>query len=151
MKKKERLELIKKIITENEVENQLELISFLEAAGEDVTQATVSRDINKLRLEKTEGISKKFRYSLPVTENSFSSENAGILKGLVISVVPTNNLIVIRTKTGSANAAANIIDELNATSVLGSIAGDDTILLILSTKKDADNFALRVKEAIKNA
>lgn len=151
MKKKERLELIKKIITENEVENQLELISFLEAAGEDVTQATVSRDINELRLEKTEGILKKFRYSLPVTENSFSSENAGILKGLVISVVPTNNLIVIRTKTGCANAAANIIDELNATSVLGSIAGDDTILLILSTKKDADNFALRVKEAIKNA
>lgn len=151
MKKKERLELIKKIITENEVENQLELISFLEAAGEDVTQATVSRDINELRLEKTEGILKKFRYSLPVTENAFSQENARILKGLVISVVPTNNLIVIRTKTGSANAAANIIDELNATSVLGSIAGDDTILLILSTKKEADNFALRVKEAIKNA
>ena len=151
MSKIKRQQKILDSIKQYEIETQEELIAILRNAGFNVTQATVSRDINELRLEKTEGILKKFRYSLPVTENSFSSENAGILKGLVISVVPTNNLIVIRTKTGSANAAANIIDELNATSVLGSIAGDDTILLILSTKKDADNFALRVKEAIKNA
>lgn len=151
MKKSDRLELIKKIITENEIENQSELIGFLKAAGEDVTQATISRDINELRLEKTDGIVKKVKYALPTVRDPFSIENAHILKGLVTSVIATNNLIVVKTKTGSANAAANIIDELQASTVLGSIAGDDTILLILNTEKEAANFAVSIKEIIKNA
>ncbi len=151
MKKSDRLELIKKIITENEIENQSELISFLKAVGEDVTQATISRDINELRLEKTDGIVKKVKYALPTVRDPFSIENAHILKGLVTSVIATNNLIVVKTKTGSANAAANIIDELQAATVLGSIAGDDTILLILNTEKEAANFAVSIKEIIKNA
>lgn len=151
MKKSDRLELIKKIITENEIENQSELISFLKAVGEDITQATISRDINELRLEKTDGIVKKVKYALPTVRDPFSIENAHILKGLVTSVIATNNLIVVKTKTGSANAAANIIDELQAATVLGSIAGDDTILLILNTEKEAANFAVSIKEIIKNA
>ena len=134
MKKKERLELIKKIITENEVENQLELISFLEAAGEDVTQATVSRDIRALKLTKVTGNDGKAVYKTVPGNTDFSQKYLNILKNGFVSMDMAQNILVVKTVTGMAMAVATTIDAMAFNSVLGCIAGDDTIFLAVKDK-----------------
>ena len=151
MTKKERHELILKLITEKEIDNQQDLSNALKKSGIEVTQATISRDINDLKLIKINGTAKKYRYSLPFSQAIISHESAEILSKLVISVVTTSNFIVIKTLDGSANTAANIIDDATFVNVLGTIAGDNTILIVLNTKQDAEVVCQKIKELIKNA
>ena len=131
MKKKERLELIKKIITENEVENQLELISFLEAAGEEVTQATVSRDIKELRIVKRPAQDGEYRYFLPSrSPEENSPKYMSILVGAAISTDVAVNTVVLKCHVGTAQAACAALDSIGLDGVAGTLAGDDTIFVL---------------------
>ena len=119
------LELIKRF----NIGKQEQLVDLLNAEGYNVTQATVSRDINELRLKKIKE-NGAFRYVQNVRD--FDSEDgkiASIFKQTVHSVVANGNLIIIKTLAGSANAVCAIIDSFELDGVFGSIAGDDCIFV----------------------
>ena len=125
---------ILEIIGETEIETQEELCAALAAQGMQVTQATVSRDIKDLRLIKVKGIEKRFRYaSLREHEGGVSEQLRALFRACVVRITPVNNLIVVKTLPGSGANAGVVIDGLAYPEVVGSIAGDDTVLLILAT------------------
>lgn len=150
MIKEKRHELILKIISEKEVFGQKELLEELNNLGVSVTQATISRDINELKLVRTNGLTKKYRYQKAYVSTQVSPAHISLLKGIIDSVIFANNLIVIKTHAGSANTAGKIIDEFSFNNVLGTIAGDDTLLMVLQTKTDAEVITQKIKEIVSN-
>lgn len=140
MKKAKRQEILLKIIEEYEFDTQNDLVDKLNSLGLEVTQATVSRDINELNVVKTNGKQKRYRYALNSSEISSSS----VYKKVVESITCAQNLIVVKTHEGNANAVASFIDKKHIDGVLGSLAGDDNLLIVT-----ADNLtANRVKETL---
>ena len=135
MKRNNRKEAIKEIISTQEVSTQGELTELLKKRGFETTQATVSRDINELELIKVAGIEKKFKYSLKQTPTSAMDKSANIFKESVLSIESSLNLIVIKTCEGSASGAAYFLDKLQIKNILGTISGDDTILMIVKEIK----------------
>ena len=134
MTRAQRHSKILKIIEEKEIETQEEMVLALLAEGYKVTQATVSRDINELGLIKVAAKNKKYRYSRPqMREKSVSIKMMTLFKESVISIESVLNQIVVKTLAGSANTAAALIDKLSIPAVIGTLAGDDTILLILNS------------------
>lgn len=135
MARSSRQNKILEIIASDIVETQEDLVTKLHQVGLNVTQATVSRDIKELGLiKRLDEASSKYKYVfIDHDDNRVNSKAINVFKHLVKSIDSANNLVVIRTLTGSANAAAEVIDNLNNQNILGSIAGDDTILLILRT------------------
>ncbi len=139
MSKKQRLLDIEKLILKHEISTQEELTEKLSELGYNVSQATVSRDINDLDLVKVEGVSKKFKYSKSkATASKISPQIINLFKQVTISMTFANNLIVIKTLAGNANAAGMAIDEMRIPEVLGTIAGDDTLLVVAKTNSDAE-------------
>jgi transcriptional regulator of arginine metabolism len=129
MKRNIRHDAIKSIIDQNEVSTQEELTEFLKEKGFDTTQATVSRDINQLGLVKIAGKTKKFKYALKPSDD-VNGKIANIFKESVVSIESSLNLIVIKTYEGSANGAAAFLDKLKLQDILGTVSGDDTILVV---------------------
>ena len=128
--KRDRQEAILGLIRSRRVASQMELRDLLALEEIEVTQATLSRDLRDLRLVKVPGADGGGHYSLPEEwENSPPLE--ALLPTLFVSVEGTGNLLVVRTMTGGAQAVALGIDWEEWPEVLGTIAGDDTILLIL--------------------
>lgn len=121
-----------KIIQDRNVETQEELTALLHTYGFQVTQATVSRDIKELRLVKISNGKGGYKYSLPsgVSKGDLYGRARRIFKDYVRDVDFSGSLIMIKTYPGGAHAVAAIIDELEWTEMLGSIAGDDSILII---------------------
>ena len=139
MSKKQRHNDIIKLIEEREIETQEMLTEALIKLGYKVSQSTVSRDINQLNLLKVEGENKKSYYIKAIdTSQQVSKQKISIIEQSILSVEYANNLIVIKTLSGHANAVALIVDEMNFPQVLGSIAGDDTVLIIAKTINDAE-------------
>lgn len=139
---------ILKIISEQAIETQDDLITKLKESGFDVTQATVSRDIKQLGLVKTSDDGGKYRYCAPRPSSGTDSKFKNILTEAVVSAENAENMIVIKTYSGMANAAAAAIDALAADRILGSIAGDDTILIVTRNDSDAEEFAVLLKDVI---
>jgi transcriptional regulator of arginine metabolism len=138
MSKKNRLEKIKELISEYEISTQEELTDLLNKDGFNVSQATVSRDINQLNLVKGEGVSRKSKYILGATSASFVPDKIiDLFKQVTSSIAHVNNLIVIKTLNGNANTAGMAIDKMNFPEVLGTIAGDDTLLMVTKSEADA--------------
>lgn len=121
------------IITSNEIETQQELLEALVASGFKVTQATISRDINDLGLVKESNGKGKSRYVKPLYPRLMKLRT--IFHQSVTHIDYANNLIVIKTISGSANAASALVDEIAGTDIIGTIAGDDTFWLFAATKK----------------
>ena len=143
---------ILRIISEQEIETQDDLIAKLKENGFDVTQATVSRDIKQLGLVKTTDGEGKYRYSAPHPSSSGSdSKFKNILSEAIISAESAENMVVVKTYSGMANAAAAAIDALASDRILGSIAGDDTILIVTKNDEAAEEFSEILKDAIKLA
>ena len=134
------LELMRKY----NIGRQDQLVELLNAEGFNVTQATVSRDINELKLKKVKenGV---FRY-VQSTVSASEGENkiAVMFKQTVVSVVVSMNLIIIKTLAGSANAVCAIIDNFNMDGALGSVAGDDCIFVATEPGK-AETIAGKLK------
>lgn len=130
--KNRRQSKIWEIVAEHNVETQEELMELLYARGFKVTQATISRDIKELRLAKVANGRGGYRYSLPATatKGDLMRRAKRIFEDYVRGVDFSGTLIMVRTYPGGAHAVAAIIDELEWPGMLGSIAGDDSILIV---------------------
>lgn len=130
MKKSERQKLIVSLLENQELETQEELVDALRKFDHDVTQATVSRDTKEMGLVKVKGHTKRYRYAYIPTATSENSKHADIFKNCVLSINVSLNLVVIKTIAGSANVVGAALDAMNVPHTLGTIAGDDTVLII---------------------
>ncbi len=132
MSKIERHLEIRNIIKENKVGSQEELMELLQLRGFKFTQATLSRDLKYLKAGKKSDAEKGMVYFLPDNEKFVSSDPARevVSESGFISIEFTGNMAVIKTLPGFASSFAYKIDALNAYEILGTVAGDDTILVI---------------------
>ncbi len=138
------------IIEKRDVETQEELAEALRDRGIKVTQATVSRDIKELRLLKVLTPAGVYKYATAdKAENGLTERFIRILTESVLSVASSNNLIVVKTLSGSANVAAEALDSLHWPEILGTLAGDNTILLIIRSNEDVPGVTARIKELMK--
>ncbi len=138
---------IMEIIGSCHIETQEELIDQLRAAGFDVTQATISRDIRELKLAKVMSETGEYKYVLPKSgENDGRHVYSKALSGSIKSVDCALNDIVIKTYPGLANAVAAAIDSLHEHDILGCVAGDDTIILIAHSAESALNLCKRLRK-----
>lgn len=130
------------IITSNEIKTQEELSAHLRERGYTATQATISRDIKELRLIKVASHSGGYQYSTPDQSGSVTHMNRlkNIFRECVVKVDRAQNLVVLKTLVGMANAAAAAIDAMKIRDIVGTLAGDDNILVILRTNEDAEKF-----------
>lgn len=146
MKSKRHSKIIE-IINQKSIETQEELAEELKNSGFDVTQATVSRDIKSLKLIKTQDARGKYKYSIIKSDtNNIIDKLTSILKSTVNSVESINNMVVVKTFTGSASAAAEAIDSLNLGEVAGTIAGDNTIFILLRDEDKANELVNHIEE-----
>ncbi len=149
--KKKRQEKIIEIINQYEVETQEDLARYLNEAGYSVTQATVSRDIREMSLVKVPGIRAKQRYMTAArgsgTSAGFGRQYASVLQDGVVSMEQAGNLLVIRTQSGMAMAAA-AIDAMKLEGIVGSIAGDDTIMCAVKTEEMVTHVMAELRQCI---
>ncbi len=133
-----------------EIETQDELIEMLSREGFDVTQATASRDIKELKLTKAQTNKGKYRYMVPmVGENGPGASFNAALAASIISIEVGENIVVVRTYPGMANAVAIGIDSIRHSDILGSVAGDDTILIVTRSKEIAEAICDQVKTVMR--
>ena len=138
MKKIDRHNRILEIISSKEIDTQEELVEILNSLNLNVTQATVSRDIKELGLIKISGKTKKYKYALMQNDTlSEQSKQANLFKNCVTKIDVAKNIVVVKTLVGNASAAGAIIDNLNLIEIVGSVAGDDTIIIVTKTDEDA--------------
>jgi len=145
MSKIKRQQKILDSIKQYEIETQEELIAILRNAGFNVTQATVSRDINELQLIKIAGSGKKYRYA-QVTQGK-SIDNAKFLtlfKAAVVSIEAAQNIVVVKTLISNANPVAATVDSLGYHEIVGSVAGDDTLLIVTHNNEEATNVVAKL-------
>jgi transcriptional regulator of arginine metabolism len=117
------------LINQYDIETQEELADKLKQAGYKVTQATISRDIRELKLTKISGSKGRSRYAVLESQNQNMSEKyTRVLKDAFLSMDMAQNILVIKTVSGMAMAAAAALDELNWDEIVGCIAGDNTIM-----------------------
>ena len=139
MTKKERLSIILSLIEKYENDTQEELTQKLNELGCNVSQATVSRDIGELNVIKVNGVSKKSRYACAKAQIKNLSENSvGLFRQVTVSIDNAKNLIVIKTLSGNAGTGASVIDSMHLPQIMGTIAGDDTLLIVAKSDADAD-------------
>jgi transcriptional regulator of arginine metabolism len=137
--KERRQRAILTLVATRPVHSQEELVALLQRQGFEVTQATVSRDIKELRLAKVPIASEHgeiFKYVVPSAASNYASRLHRAMTELATTVEGSENLIVIHTPPGSAMMVASAIDEAKWPEVLGTIGGDDTILVIVASSKE---------------
>ena len=138
------LELVKKF----EIETQEDLAEKLNKSGFTVTQATISRDIRELKLTKIQRGAKQVYAAL--TENKYSSSNKyiDILKHSFVSMDMAQNILVIKTASGTAMALATALDSLHWDEIVGTIAGDDTVMCAIRTVEDTKKLMKRLGDIL---
>lgn len=140
---------ILELISERDINTQEELLAYLRAAGFDVTQATVSRDIKELRLVKTMVSDCKYRYAPSASDsNADIGTKYAVFSQSTRSVDCAGNMVVVKCFNGMANAACAVLDAMNHEGVVGSVAGDDTILVVMRDEKSASTLVGKIKELI---
>ena len=151
MKAKTRRDIILEIINEIEVNKQEEIVEQLSKRGVTATQATVSRDIKELGLQKVKGSLLKTKYAVAPTVYTSEVTNDKIiilLKNFIVSVESAKNLVIVKTIAGNGSACGMAIDKLKMQGVVGSIAGDDTLLLVTHEDEVANNVVKEIKSLI---
>jgi transcriptional regulator of arginine metabolism len=127
---------IREILQTNEIETQDDLVAALRNAGFQVTQATVSRDIKELHLIKTPLDDGRYKYALPSEQKVnpvYRLKRA--LSDHFVHIDSTDNLVVLKSMPGTANTIGSLIDNLEWPEIMGTICGDDTILIICRSKE----------------
>ncbi|MCR1898005.1 arginine repressor [Irregularibacter muris] len=141
---------ILEIIKENKIETQEELAEILKKNGFNVTQATVSRDIKELRLIKVMSDNHRYHYApLQNTDNLMNDRIIKVFKESVQGIDYAGYTIVIKTLSGTASAASVAIDALHWGEIVGCIAGDDTIFVLIRDISMMENMVERFKKLIK--
>ncbi len=137
--KKNRHAKILEIITERNVETQEELARLLREEGYEVTQATVSRDIRQLGLTKAAAEDGTLRYTLVRRRDDYAEDKyVRVLRDAFVSAEPAGSILVIKTVSGMAMAAAAALDAMDLSELAGCIAGDDTIFAAVRSFEDAE-------------
>lgn len=148
--KKKRHEAILKIIENNSVSTQTELLEMLNEQGFNTTQATISRDIKDLRLIKKADSFGRSCYAVDKTDNlEISSKYTSVFKHSVISSEYAGNMLVVKCHTGMANAACAALDVMNWDGIIGTLAGDDTIFILCRTTEIAEQIKTAIYKMIK--
>lgn len=149
--KAQRQAKIVEIISNANVETQEQLLQALTDQGFNSTQATISRDIKELRIVKELTSLGTYRYCLPEKDAppALSDRLNNIFRECVISVDYAENLVVIHTLPGMANAAASALDAMRSGAVLGTLAGDDTVVIVMREGHAAAAFSGEIKAVIR--
>jgi len=141
---------ILEIISSKEIDTQEELCAELNSLNYVVTQATISRDIRDLRLFKVSGVHKKYRYAyINETEGEITAKMKSLFRDCVISVKAAQNLVVVKTLVGNGANAGTVVDKLNHSEIVGSVAGDDTLLVVCETNEGAKAVVEMICEFLK--
>jgi len=148
--KSQRQAKIVEIITNQNVETQEQLLALLQAEGFRGTQATISRDIKELRIVKELTSLGTYRYTTSNNEvaGSFSARMNTIFRECVTGFDYAQNIIVIRTLPGLASAAGSAIDAMNMSMVVGTLAGDDTVMVVMRDNNAAAAFCGEIRNLI---
>jgi transcriptional regulator of arginine metabolism len=150
MSRRERLKTIKEIINSKKISCQEELVKELEDRGFSVTQSTISRDLAELRLTKVRNHKQQEYYSLDsrfYKENMFNyGKFSSKFKESVLSVSMAQNILVIRTYPGEAQGTAAVLDGMNFVEILGTVAGDDTIICVTDNVDNAEKMQKFMKQ-----
>lgn len=149
MSKTVRQNKIIEIISSKEVETQEELVNILNELNFNVTQATVSRDIKELGLIKVAGKVKKHAYAYEHKATDLQEiKLMHLFKNCVVSIDVAKNIVVVKTLGGNGNSAGVMIDKLKLEQIVGSVAGDDTVIIVTRTDEDAYQVSKRLNELL---
>ena len=141
---------ILELIENNEIETQEKLSSMLRENGFDVTQATISRDIKELQLIKMLSSSGKYMYAAGMGHGfHVTNRFVKIFNETIKSIDYAGNIVIVKTLSGCANAACEAIDSLSLPHVMGSVAGDNTILIVIDTPEHSEDFIDTFNEMLK--
>ena len=147
--KNRRQDKILELIVQYDIETQDNLIERLQAAGYPATQATISRDIRELKLSKVMTGAGTYKYVRPsMTETAVNTRVNSALVETITSVDCAGNIVVIRTASGMANAVATGIDTIKSNEILGCVAGDDTIIVVIRDSEVAVQTCEKIKSMI---
>lgn len=146
--KLERHSKIVELIGKYEIDTQEELAERLREAGFTVTQATVSRDIRELKLTKVAMDNGRQRYTVMQSQNSHTDKYIRILQDGFLSMDRAQNILVIKTVSGMAMAVAASLDALRMHELVGTIAGDDTVMCAVRSNEDTINLMERIRKMI---
>ncbi len=148
--KNKRHETILDLIENNNIETQEELVERLFEAGFNVTQATVSRDIRTLHLYKKNMGDGRSIYQVDTkSDYTLDSKYKRVLSDGFVSIDMAQNILVIKTVSGMAMAVAAAIDSMKFPEIVGTIAGDDTIMMAIRTVEDTKVLMVKIKELVK--
>lgn len=139
---------IVELINSYDIETQEELAQRLEEGGFVVTQATVSRDIRDLKLSKVVMANGKQKYSLMPKQDGISEKYVRILREAFVSMDMAQNILVVKTVSGMAMAAAAALDSMQMSEIVGCIAGDDTIMAAIRSVEDTVVVMERIRKLV---
>lgn len=147
MQRSLRQQKILEIISSKEIDTQEELCDELIKASFNVTQATISRDIKDLKLYKVAGTKKKYKYaSFDNYVDSVTNRMTNLFKGCVLSIKYSNNLILVKTMRGNGSTVGVFVDSLQINEIIGSVAGDDTLLIVVDSNENTQNVVDMLKD-----
>lgn len=148
--KSQRQAKILEIISNKNIETQEQLLAELQAEGFRGTQATISRDIKELRIVKELTSLGTYRYTISASDlgSSFSARLNTIFRECVISFDYAQNIIVVRTLPGLASAAGSAIDAMNLNMIVGTLAGDDTVMIVMRDTNAAATLCGEIKSLL---
>lgn len=150
MVKSQRQAKILEIIANKNIETQEQLLAELQAEGFRGTQATISRDIKELRIVKELTSLGTYRYTISASDlgSTFSARLNTIFRECVISFDYAQNIIVVRTLPGLASAAGSAIDAMNLNTIVGTLAGDDTVMIVMRDTNAAATLCGEIKSLL---
>lgn len=144
-----RREAIRQIISQRSIEKQGQLLSSLAEYGIQCTQATLSRDIKAMGIVKQTGPDGRYRYVLPAApDSSVKQKMRTILRESVQSAACAQNIVVVKTLSGMANAAGAVLDELHIEQLVGTLAGDNTVFLAMTDNAAAQRFVRELERLL---
>ena len=140
---------ILELIAKNDIETQEELSEYLQAEGYAVTQATVSRDIREMKLTKVSMSNGKQKYAALVdSKEDMSEKYVRVLRDGFVSMDMAQNILVTKTVSGMASAVCAAIDDMQFSEIVGTLAGDDTIMCAVRTVEDTANIMKRIAKIV---
>lgn len=150
MKTRRQIKILE-LIRNHAVQTQDELAELLRREGIPVTQATVSRDVKELKLVKVPSVERGYRYALPAEPDSGDQLDKlrRYMSDAVASIDYVDNLVLVKCLPGTANAVAVILDRLQWPDIVGTVAGDDTILIIIREATAVGDLIARLRELMR--
>lgn len=148
MKTKRQTKILE-LIQKHDIETQEELSAYLTKDGYQVTQATVSRDIRELKLTKIAMDNGRQRYAvLSDADTGMAERLVRVLREGFVSMDYAGNILVIKTVSGMASAVGAAVDAIKLSEIIGSIAGDDTLMCVIRTEEDAVNIMNKLRKLV---